>query len=180
MTNGGPAPESTTAASLIAPTGKIYNNVWVWAAIALTWLASWALLWLSAEGWDWIYEPAVVGASLGVTALIIFPAIYVREETDKLKGAIAATFIVLFILLFIYLLTIRDFREALSTVQSVDVPAATTDASDSSGALVTPCPSPSPQDDPTTQTDSGETPAQCIPAAAVAVSWIDGLFSVFT
>ena len=174
MSNGEPATDPVTRSLDPAPTGRIYNNVWVWAGIALIWGISWLFLWGSAEwGWDWVYEPALVAISLGSIALIVFAAIYVREETEKMKGAIAATFIVVFLLLAIDLLTIKPFRDSLSDVSDVEVVATGTETS-STGASAEPCPSPSPVVEGTE-----ETAVECVPAPAVAVSFVDGLFGVF-
>jgi hypothetical protein len=86
---------------------------------------------VSAEWWSGVYEPAVVGLSLGVIALMWFAAIFLSASDigsmrERLRSAIAASVVLIFLLLVVDLLTIAGFREALSRLNSAnEVPNAT-------------------------------------------------------
>jgi hypothetical protein len=93
-------------------------------ASSVVWFVSWLLLWMSAE-WGkagWIFEPAVVGLTLGLVALMSFAAIYFAVPTEtlqeRLRSAIAGSVVLLFLLLVVDLLTIAGFRESLSELNA--------------------------------------------------------------
>jgi hypothetical protein len=97
----------------------------------VAWVFSWALLWLSGEGQGWVYEPAVVGLTLGLVALSWFAAIYSWERPNdgdstkanadrshRLRSAIAGSVVVMFLILVVDLLTIAGMRESLADLNT--------------------------------------------------------------
>jgi hypothetical protein len=103
----------------------------------VVWFLSWLFLWVSAE-WksaDWIFEPAVVGLTLGLVSLLWFAAIYFREEaagenlSHRLRSAIAGSVVLLFLLLVVDLLTIAGLRESLEELNLTSGTSGGTEAS---------------------------------------------------
>lgn len=175
---------------------------WAWA-IVLIWVLSWAMVWIDRVNTriDFVDEPSAIALSLGAIAIILFAAVYLRGRLpsapsnreadgddaegggDRIRAAIATTFIVVFLLLVIDLLTIPGFRGSLSDVADVAVTATGTEAS--STGVNEPCPtsSPSPPIEPgvgePAATESPSPTPECAATAAVAVSFVEGLFGVF-
>lgn len=122
------------------------------------WLVTWILLWISQSdssgAWSWINQPALVALQLGLLGLLTFVGIYVSETEGQLRAAIAATVVIVFILLVIDLLTIVEFRLALTEVGDVPLEGGA-DASD-------------PASD-----------ASASASAEVATSFVEGLFGTF-
>jgi hypothetical protein len=93
---------------------------WLALSSLVPWTLAWVALWASAE-WGragWIFEPAAVGLSLGLTAMLWFAAIYFREDvasepSHRLRSAIAGSVVLVFLLLVIDLLTIAGLRDSL-------------------------------------------------------------------
>jgi len=158
---------------------------WAWA-IVLIWGGTWILIWIDRvnKHRDFVDEPAAVGLSLGVITIILFSAILMRAEdrAGGIRAAIAASFIVLFLLLVVDLLTISGFRESLTDVRDVEV--TVTNSGTSSRITTEACPSPSPEAEPPTGLTGGTetatpSPSPCPPTTAVAISFVEGLFGVF-
>jgi len=178
---------------------------WAWL-ILLIWVGSWGLVWVDrvSQRLDFVDEPSVVAMSLGAIAIVLFAAVYLRgrlprrqvgvesttapagitgrDAADRIREAIATTFIVVFLLLVIDLLTIPGFRGSLSDVANVDV-SATNPSTTTSEQVAEVCPSPSvtisPSPATTTSTATPAAEPDCVASSAVAVSFVDGLFGVF-
>jgi hypothetical protein len=98
----------------------------IFIAIAAIWTLVCALIWISntwGRATGNIHEPAVVGLSLGLAAILSFTAIYFRERSasadrgHRLRSAIAGSVVLLFLLLVIDLMTIAGFRDSLQTIR---------------------------------------------------------------
>jgi uncharacterized membrane protein len=168
------AADSAAAAKKSAET-KIPTITTVLAILSvIAWVLAWVLLWISgaADQGSWadkrIYEPAIVGLSLGFVAIAWFAAIYFREEdTDqsanqRLRSAIAGSVVLVFVLLVIDLLTLANFRVALQDIKAV--------VASSSAAPTGPSGSAS--------ASGGDATAVAV-AAQTSVSFVEGLLDSF-
>lgn len=124
--------ERSAAAAQNAPEHRIPFATLVLAIASIgVWLAASLLLWLAGNDMDgsgadrWIYEPAVIGLSLGLAGILWFAAIYFREDaagenlSHRLRSAIAGSIVIVFVLLVVDLLTLTDFRVALEDIDAI-------------------------------------------------------------
>jgi uncharacterized membrane protein YgcG len=190
-----------------------YGN---WYLAALAWSIAWVLVWLNnvpkveegvpASKGGLIWEPALVALSLGLIALLVFSQIYDKEAKgpNRMRAAIAATFIFLFLFLVVDLLTIQGFRDALSDISDVKVEVTTENGLVVSTSVsetnceATPTPAPIPEPAPGASGASGakgttdaaaasgatgagtEEADACVPVSNDgAATFVEGLFGTF-
>ena len=161
-----------------------YGN---WYLVAAVWAIGWVWIWAghaSKETAKWVYEPAVVALSLGLIAILVFAYIFDKQTDDKVRASIAITFVLVFLLLVIDLLTIKEFREALSDVSDVKVTVTREDGGLAISAVEsdTPCESTPTPTGPTGAPETGapDETTTCIPVANEAkTSFVEGLFGTF-
>ena len=153
------------------PMKELVRSGWAWL-LGVLWLGGWIAMWVDRADADlnFVDEPSVVAISLGLSAIVTFTALILKsaDTGGGLRSAIAATFILVFLLLMVYLLTIPQFRQSLSDVAHVSVNAGAP-LQESGDVNAEPCPSPSAGEEPT-----------CVTVPELAVSFVDGLFGVFT
>lgn len=160
-------------------TGESSPSLWflVFTGLAgfvalLSWIAIWAAR-TSPEAeteafgkWLWfkVHEPSVVAIQLGLVGILFFIAVFYGDPGNRMRSALAGSFLLVFTLLIIDLLTIPEFRNAL--VDIADVPLSEiTGAEDSATEAPT-----------VTETTQAQ-PA--VEVAKVARSFVEGLFGTF-
>jgi hypothetical protein len=162
-----------------------------WYLAALVWTIAWVLVWINnvpKEKGGLIWEPALVALSLGLIVLLAFSQIYDKERTkpDRMRAAIAATFIFIFLFLVVDLLTIRGFRDSLSDVSDVKVEVtkenglvvSTVTPADCASPSVSPAPEPA--SGATASEDGAKQNEACVPLANEgAATFVEGLFGTF-
>ena len=91
--------------------------LWLCLGGLVLWFLTWGLIWQGRvnSGWaDNIFEPALVAIQLGGIAIVTFLALYLRETTNGIRGAIAGAVVLPFLLLVVDLVTLPDFRASLA------------------------------------------------------------------
>ncbi len=82
----------------------------------ITWVVAWWLLWLRDSG-DTSMPPGwtVIGFSLGLISLLVFTAFYISssEPDTSMRTAVAATFVVFYLVFTTYLAAAAGFRAEL-------------------------------------------------------------------